>query len=265
MISPLLTHQVDGAGDAVLLLNGELMTMASWEPIAAGLMVSRRVIRCDFRGQLLSPGVAPLTFDEHVRDLEQLLDALDVPVVHVIGTSFGALAALCLASTRPERVRSVIAAQATAYCDAEALARLEDVIGACRVAALGDGGGDVVFDLMSERLFSDAYVNEHAGIFDLRRQAFEGFPSEYYEGMLRMFGIMIAADLRSNLPRVVAPTLVVESSADLMFPAPASSELAQGIRGAEVITLAGATHGILVENPPQLFAVIQEFLARHSD
>jgi len=38
------------------LLNGGLMSIAVWQPFADALSSTRRVIRCDFRGQLLTPG-----------------------------------------------------------------------------------------------------------------------------------------------------------------------------------------------------------------
>jgi pimeloyl-ACP methyl ester carboxylesterase len=52
----------------VLLLNGGLMTIASWEPVAAGLRKSWKVVGCDFRGQLRSSGEPPPDL-EAMRDL----------------------------------------------------------------------------------------------------------------------------------------------------------------------------------------------------
>ena len=51
-----LTHRIDGDGPPLLLLNGGLMSIAVWQPFADALSSTRRVIRCDFRGQLLTPG-----------------------------------------------------------------------------------------------------------------------------------------------------------------------------------------------------------------
>lgn len=258
-----LTHQVDGIGPPVLLLNGEMMTMASWEPVAAGLMVSRQVVRCDFRGQLLTDGLAPDTIDGHVRDVVELLDHLSLPLVDVVGTSFGGAVALRFASSHPARVRSLIAAQSAAYARSESTMP-SALFEACRQAAAGDGGGDVVFELMADRWFSAEYLAENAEIFDLRRQGVAGFPAEYFAALLSMMGILETMDLRSGLGRITAPTLVVESAFDRVHPAPASFDISESIAGAELITLPGATHGVLVENPGQLFEVVQAFLSRHS-
>ncbi len=58
---PLLAHLVEGDGLPLVLLNGGMMTYASWEPIAAVLREQWQVLRCDFRGQLLSPSFGPTT------------------------------------------------------------------------------------------------------------------------------------------------------------------------------------------------------------
>ncbi len=98
-----LTHRLEGAGQPVLLLNGGLMTLAGWETLAAPLRARFQVLRCDFRGQLLSPGASPPTLDGHADDVVALLDGLGLETVHVVGTSFGALVAVILAARWPER------------------------------------------------------------------------------------------------------------------------------------------------------------------
>ncbi len=89
---PVLFSRVDGNGAAVLLLNGIAMTVPSWEFIARGLARDFRVVRCDFRGQLLSPGPVPKRVVDHVGDVVGLLDSLALNSVHIVGTSFGGVA-----------------------------------------------------------------------------------------------------------------------------------------------------------------------------
>ncbi len=264
MTAKVLTHQVDGRGEPVLLLNGELMTMAAWEPIAAGLMVSRRVVRCDLRGQLLSPGAPPTSLDGHIEAVERVLDELAIERVDVVGTSFGALVGLELAATRPERVRSLIVGQASARPSVEGWSRAADIVAACRRAAIDSSDGAVVFDRMVELMFSDAYLAKHTELFDLRSRAVAGFPAEYFAGLLGMFDILAALDFGSHLERIAAPTLVVEAARDRVYPSPASADLARRIPRAEHVLVSGANHGVVIEEPASLLGVIQSFLARRS-
>ena len=98
MTAALITHSAAGDGDPVLLLNGGFMTMAAWQPIAAPLEAEFRVIRCDFRGQLMSPGQAPSSLDGHVSDVVAMLDWLGVEEVDVVGTSFGGFVGVAMAA-----------------------------------------------------------------------------------------------------------------------------------------------------------------------
>ncbi len=106
-----LGHQFygDGAarGEVVLLLNGGMMTYRAWAPFVEGLLDRYRVLGCDFRGQLMSPGLGHPQLETHAEDVMALLDSLELDAVHVLGTSFGGEVALLLAAHYPERVRTL--------------------------------------------------------------------------------------------------------------------------------------------------------------
>lgn len=74
-----------------------------WQPIADS---GRRVIRCDLRGYGDTPAATQPYHD--VADAAELLDALDVDSVAVVGASFGGQVALRLAAHRPEKVAALV-------------------------------------------------------------------------------------------------------------------------------------------------------------
>ena len=102
----MLTYRLDGDGEPLVLLNGGLMTIASWDGIVALLGTGLRVIRCDFRGQLLSGGPLPQSLEEHARDVVELLDGIGVGRAHLFGASFGAEVAMVTAAIAPQRWRA---------------------------------------------------------------------------------------------------------------------------------------------------------------
>ena len=61
-----LTHHLEGRGPTVLFLNGGFMTYGTWEPVAVRLRGHYRVLLCDLRGQLLSPGASHSTLEENL-------------------------------------------------------------------------------------------------------------------------------------------------------------------------------------------------------
>ncbi len=261
MTGTLLAHRVSGlaGGDPVLLLNGGLMTFAAWAPISEGLERAFRVIAFDFRGMLRSPGTPPSRLEGHVDDVVALLDHLDVPRVHAVGTSFGAEVAVLLAAARPERVRSLALVTATEHITAgmsEAGARLRDA--SRRAAAGGDGG--VILDLLSESAFSPAYLAAQAGTFALRREQFEAMPAAWFEAVGGLLDSLEHLDLRPALARIDCPTLVVGAELDLTFPPAHSRALAAGIRGARLEIVPGSGHALVAEQPLRLLDILKSFL-----
>ena len=150
----LITYQSDGQGEPVVLLNGGLMTMMTWEPIARPLAEEYQVIRCDFRGQLRSPGPAPDTLEKHAADVVAVLDALGVLRAHIVGTSFGALVGIVLAADSPSRVSSLVAATATDRITQREWDATLPLLDACKAAAAGLGDGGRVLDLLLPVVYS---------------------------------------------------------------------------------------------------------------
>jgi pimeloyl-ACP methyl ester carboxylesterase len=99
------------AGPVVVLVAGATVPYYIWDPTFAALTsAGYRVLRYDFYGRGYSdrPDIA-YTQDMYVRQLAELLDALDVkdPVV-LAGLSFGGSVITSVADRHPDRVRSLV-------------------------------------------------------------------------------------------------------------------------------------------------------------
>ncbi len=260
MTPPVLTHLVQGNGPPVLLLNGGLMSVAAWDPVARALEPRHRVVRCDFRGQLRTPGPPPPTLGGHARDLVELLDAIGFDEVHVAGTSFGALVGIVLASGHPARVRSLTAIAATDRISATMWAGSVALRDACLEAA-GGGDGTVVFHLVEPATFSAAWLAANADLLRARRQAVGALPAFWFLGIAGLLSSLHGLDLRPVLERVQCPTLVVAGERDATFPVEHSRELASGIRGAALEVVAGGTHGLVVEQAAVTASIVERFVS----
>jgi len=261
----LLAHHSAGDGDPVLLLNGGLMTMAAWDPIASALTKRYRVIRCDFRGQLMSPGAAPASLDGHVADVLDVLDALGVDALQVVGTSFGGLVGIALAAGAPARVRSLIAGTTTAHVSGEEWAAAMPLVDACRAAAEGSGDPGCVLDLIAPTTYSPAYLAANRALFDARRALLATLPRAYFAGAAAIVGLLRHLDLRPLLPAIDCSTLVLAAGEDRTFPLRHSRDLAAAIRGARLDVLDGAPHGVFVEDPSRVTTAVETFLAGQAD
>ncbi len=260
----LLAHRVDGEGEPLLLLNGGLMTMRAWDAFAAPFLPHYRVVRCDFRGQLMSLplGAPPAALSGHADDLVHLLDALGIARAHVVGTSFGAFIGVHLAASHGERVHSLVLATATDVVPAEQ--HLEDtgLRRAVRDAAEG-GDGRLVLDAMAPRTFSPEFMDARRSQYENRREQFARMPAEWFGWLDVLLGSLEDLDLRPLLPCIGAPTLVIAAGEDDMFPLDGSRALAAGIAGASLAIVPGAPHALVAEKPAAFVEAVAPFLARH--
>ncbi|MFH1176572.1 MAG: alpha/beta hydrolase [Acidobacteriota bacterium] len=260
-MTEILTHRVDGAGPPVLLLNGGLMSISAWNGIAERLADRHRVVRCDFRGQLLSPGDAPPELEGHVADVVEFLDHLGIACCHLIGTSFGGQVGLLLAATHPERVRSLVAATVVDYPPESMHEADERLREACR-EAITSGDGRPFFELITPVIYSPAYLAAHAAEMAERLRTFRAVPRAWFAGGERILAAVNAMDLRPRLGQIRCPVLVVIAEQDGLMPVERSRALAAAIPGATTVVVAGSGHALVVEARERFVELVEEFLAR---
>lgn len=113
-----IAYRMDGAPEKpVLLLSNSIATdMHMWDGQVAALARHFRVLRYDARGHGSSDApAAPYSLDRLGRDVVELLDALGLARVHVLGLSLGGFVAQWLGIHVPERVDRLVLAHTAAY------------------------------------------------------------------------------------------------------------------------------------------------------
>lgn len=101
-----------GSGIPLLLLHGFPDHAMVWRPLLERLGGSCRMIAPDQRGYRHSTrpdAVEAYTMDQLVADLIGLLEALELPRVHVCGHDWGGVLAFALAARRPDLIAGVVA------------------------------------------------------------------------------------------------------------------------------------------------------------
>jgi pimeloyl-ACP methyl ester carboxylesterase len=231
-----LSHMTDGAGDPLVLLNGIAMTAVSWEVMARPLARHYRVIRCDFRGQLMTPAPPPENVAEHADDVANLLDQLGIDSAHIVGTSFGGVVGTLVAARHPDRVRS----------DA-----LESV----------DRGH--LSDILEPVVYSAEWVEAHKAERTQRREQIAALPDQWFEGLIGLLDSAHSLRLREELMRVGCPTLVIAAELDNFVPLDRARGLAEAIDGATFKVIDGAGHAVVVEQPRRVVELCLEFIDSH--
>ena len=258
----LLAHRVDGEGEPLLLLNGGMMSFTAWDAYVPPLAERHRVIRCDLRGMLRSPGVRPEGFPGHAEDLLALLDHLGVARCHVAGTSYGAFAGIHLAALAPERVASLVAMTVADRVSPAMWAEADRMAAACR-EALSGGSRERVYDLVSAFAFSREWAEAHAEEVAARRAAVPFLPDSWFSGLASLLSALEGLDVRPLLSGVSCPVLVLLAEGDRAMPRAWGESLAAAVPRGELAVVPGCGHGLVVEKPAETLCRLLAFLARH--
>ncbi len=261
MSGAILAHKVEGEGPPLLLLNGGMMSLSAWEPVARRLAERHRVIRCDFRGQLLSPGPPRASMEEHADDLVALLDSLGKTRVDVVAASYGAYVGLLLAARHPERVMSVVAATVTDVANegvGEVGARLAQAV---RSAAHG-GDRTAVYDAIVALAYTPEWQAAHAEELAARRGQVGLLPDAWFTGLEGLLGALVKVDLRTVLPKIACPVLVIAAGRDAAMPLERTEAVVDAIPGASLVVVPGSGHALAVEREDEFVFLSERFLER---
>jgi pimeloyl-ACP methyl ester carboxylesterase len=269
-VSEILAHRVSGLpdGEPLLLLNGGLMSIAAWDRLISPLEASFRVVRCDFRGQLLSPGEPEPRLDAHVEDVIRLLDFLGIGQVHLAGVSLGGLVGTRLASLHPERARSLAAITTTERVTPamwEETARMRQV--AVEAAEGGDGGR--VLDFLLPRTYTAQYLEAQGDALGFYRHWVAGLPAVWFRGLAAILSALEGLDLTPSLGAIRCPVLILAAEGDRTFPPEHSRALAAGMShalgGPRLEIVPGGSHGLVVEQSERVLEILLDFLRSHGN
>jgi len=99
-------YEISGKGEPLLLLHGGLGSTDMFKPILPALTEHRRVIAVDLQGHgRTGLGTRKISLPDLGNDMAAILEHLKVPVVDVLGYSFGGGVAFRLAVQHPAKVR----------------------------------------------------------------------------------------------------------------------------------------------------------------
>jgi 3-oxoadipate enol-lactonase len=244
MTAVAVSYTVQGpAGAPVVVLSNSLgATRGMWDPQVPALAERYRVVTYDTRGHGESPAPAgPYGLDDLTDDLVALLDEVGAPRAHVVGLSLGGMTAMRLAAREPERVDRLALLCTSAKVDGQAFLD--------RAATVRAGGTAPVAPTVVGRWLTPAYAAGHPDLVARLEAMIVAADDEGYAGCCEAIAHM---DLREELGRITAPTLVVSAAEDLALPPEHQQVIADGIPGAGLLTVSPGAHLANLEQPLQV-------------
>lgn len=254
-----LFHQVEGEGEPLLLLNGVFMSIASWQPVARPLAERFRLVRCDFRGQLMMPVAPPDRLQGHVDDVVGLLHHLGIESAHIVGTSLGGVVGAITAALYPERVRSLVTVASADGFHGQRAEEIDRWKTACRSTLEGGDRGELS-DVMEPVVFSPAWVEAHWAERSQRRAQIAALPDVWFETAIGLLEGAHSVRLGNELEAIECPTLVIAAELDGFVSVAEVRYMAERIRGARFEIIEGAGHAVVVEQPKRVVELCLEFL-----
>ena len=254
-MSPVPLHYaVDGPEAAPVLVLGSALgtTGEIWRAQVPALSRALRVVRYDHRGHGASPvPPGPYRLADLGGDVVALLDTLGVERAHLGGVSLGSMVALWVAAHHPERVDKLVLAGTAATLGPPENWRT-------RAATVRDQGMAAVASTVVDRWLPVEFADAHP---ELRQLLLALVLATPVEGYAAACGALETADLRSDLARISAATLVLIGTDDPSTPPELGRAVARGIPDARVVEITGAAHLAPVSHPDQVARLLTGFLA----
>ena len=239
--------QHGSSGVPLVCLHGAGGTHAGWYNTVKLLdRVAAVVPDLPAHGQSTGHGRASVA--EYAEVVVGLLDALHLPPAVLAGHSMGGAIALWLALHQPQRVRGLVLAGTGAKLRVH-----PDILQAAKEGPFGP-----------LRQSTGAWSGEAASgdpkglrpIGSTSARPATAAPEVVYGDWLACdtFNVM------DQLGEIHVPTLVLVGSQDMMTPPKYAGFLAQGIKGATLVTIEGAGHSAMVDKPSEVAAAMQPFI-----
>ncbi len=246
----------EGPEDApVVVFSNSLGTdFRLWDPLLPHLPADLRLIRYDKRGHGLSSCPdGPYAIEDHMRDLEGLLERLGIAQAVIVGLSVGGMIAQALAAARPDLVRGLV------------LCSTAHVIGPpeiweTRIEAIRKGGIEALADAILERWFSTEFRKRRPEETALWRAMLTRTPVEGYLGTCQAIR---DADLTETTRKLTVPAVCVGGTEDGATPPELVRSTAELI-GRRFVAIEGAGHLPCVEAPEALAGAIVAFLEENA-
>ena len=250
-----LYYEIIGQGDPIVFIHGLGSSTRDWEEQIEYFSKRYQVVVFDVRGHGKSDKpVGPYSIPLFAGDTAELIKALDMAPVHVVGISLGGMIGLQLATNEPELVRRLVVVNSGSEMIVRTLKERLAVLQRFLIVRLL--GMRKMGEILSSRLFPEPDQHELRRTF-VDRWA-ENNPRAYREAMKAIIGWSVT----EQLYRIECPTLVIAAEYDYT-PMEDKSSLVSKINRAELVVIKNSRHGTPVDKPEEFNKVLSSFLAQN--
>lgn len=241
----------------LVILNGIMMSTASWQPFIKAISKSVRVVLVDFFDQGKSAH-RQAAYDQSCQEevVHRLIQTLSLSEVTLLGISYGGEVAMRYAISHGDQIEKLILANTTAYTTHQLKATGDNWINAAKTF-----DGRQFFKATIPPIYSEAFYESHTEWLEKREALFHmAFDQKWYEGFIRLVRSAESHDVREALSTIKVPTLVIGAKDDLITPVHMQYELAERIPEATFLLIPNCGHAAMYEKPTEFFTAVMGFV-----
>lgn len=242
----------DAAAETVFFSNSLSSDLSMWDAqVPALIAAGYRSLRYDSRGHGRSstpPG--PYRIEQLADDAIGLLDHLGLERVHICGLSLGGMVAQKVASSHPERLKSVSLCSTAAYLNPPG-------VWDQRIAAVNEGGLAVVVDGTIERWFTARGIGSLPAAVAAVRAGILGTSADGYAACCAAIRDM---DQRDAIKEITLPVMVLVGEQDPTTTVAYAREIHERIAASSLVVIPQARHFVNVEKAEEFNRALLGFL-----
>lgn len=258
-------YELAGSGDVVVQIGGAVSAHEGYETVTPEIQKHFTVLNYDHRGYGLSDRPKQrYTIQTWCDDLELLLSKLNIDKAHIHGGSMGSFIAIAFAIKFPKRVgKLLLGAGAVAKCDGMGISHFK--VWQYLARSFGVGSIEVADELVN-KAFSRTYIDSlgRQKLIEIMQDSAQRNADT--DVFIDACQVMIDADVRADLYKIKAPTLVMVGSEDVLTPLDSgpsgvgARQVAESIKRSELKIFEGSGHGHYAERQTESIDAILGFL-----
>jgi pimeloyl-ACP methyl ester carboxylesterase len=224
----------------LLLIHGWAISTEPYQEILNHLAQRHPIIAPDLPGFGRSKSPQPLEdYDSYAKPLLDFMKALSIEKAHLVGHSLGGGIAIKMAALEPQRVQSLILVDSTGI-------PVNSILEVLLHRAI-EMPAQLSLPKLKLLLVDIPQVFIHNLLFNS-------------EQVIQSLFLSLQADLRSILPQIQFPCLILWSEKDLTFSLQAAQEFSQLIPGSVLITVPEGFHEWVLLHPEKFASIVSNFI-----
>ena len=264
-------HYIDiGKGDPVVFVHGTVGDYRTWHMQMDTFSKNHRVIaysrRYAYPNKQVINDSADYSAVPHAKDLAELIKALDLGSVHLVGHSYGALTALLTTIKHPELIRSVTLGEPPV------MSLLQHI-----------PGGDTLANNFTARAIipaAEAFINNNDEKAVIKFLGGVMGDSLFYsriplqgqdmmlDNTLELRGIALSTQNstaigQDDLKAIKIPVLLLKGDRSPLILTSIVDEIDRCLKNKVFVTLPNSSHGLQAENPLEFNKIVLDFINKH--